>query len=87
SLRRLGNGRIDVRTSKTQMIYELDPKTLACLDLVFSSTFRSLHEKAALAGITQTVLGDAYGEKLKRGFLYWTGREWTSTPSWAVRRP
>ncbi|MCX6558902.1 MAG: FG-GAP-like repeat-containing protein, partial [Candidatus Aminicenantes bacterium] len=46
SLRRLGNGRIDVRTSKTQMIYELDPKTLACLDLVFSSTFRSLHEKA-----------------------------------------
>ncbi len=83
----LDNGRIRGMTTKTLVQYELDPRTLACLDVTLSNTFVVIHQDAVRNGQVKSTLDDAYREKLKKGFLYWTGREWTSTPSPVIHRP
>lgn len=83
----LDNGRIRGMISKTLVQYEFDPKTLACLDVTLSNTFVVIHQDAVRNGQVKSILDDAYREKLRKGFLYWTGREWTSTPSPVIHRP
>ena len=81
SIEILANGRIRGLTSKSLVQYELDPRTLACLDVTLSNKFKSIHEGAVRNGQAKNSLDEAYRENLKKGFLYWTGRNWTSTPS------
>lgn len=82
----LDNGRIRGQISRTFLQYEIDPQTLANLSVTYAIRFRQIHNKAVRDGTTH---GDyatpEYAENLKRGFLYWTGREWTSIPSWVAR--
>lgn len=79
----LDNGRLRGQISRTSLQYEIDPHSLACLDVTYSIRFKQIHEQAVRAGTTRSRLDDkSYTENLKRGFLYWTGREWTSTPTW-----
>jgi hypothetical protein len=83
----LDNGRIRGQITQTNFEFDLDPRTLACLDLTFSNLFRLKHEEAVRRGETRGVLDNAYRENIKRGLLYWTGREWASTPSWVIAKP
>ena len=83
----LDNGRVRVQTSQSHVLYELDSRSLACLDVSLSNIFEVLHRQAADAGKVLGPLDEGYRENLRRGLLYWTGRDWTSTPTMASRRP
>jgi hypothetical protein len=80
-IRILNNGRIELMTFGTKVLYELDPKTLACLDVTFSNAFEVKRREYVRAGRVSGSIDEAYRENLKKGLLYWTGRIWTSTPS------
>ncbi len=85
----LDNGRIRGQISRTNLQYQIDPlKDLVCRDVTFAILFKQIHDKAVSEGtIHSDYKAPEYTADLIRGFLYWTGREWTSTPSWADRRP
>ncbi|MDD8025328.1 MAG: FG-GAP-like repeat-containing protein [Acidobacteriota bacterium] len=83
----LDNGRIRSQIFRTNLEFDLDPRTLACLDVTLSGLFKLKHEEAVRAGDTHSTLDDAYCENIKHGLLYWTGRDWTSTPSWVTPKP
>jgi hypothetical protein len=83
----LNNGRIRATTAVSRLQYELDPRTLACLEATFSNAFEVQHREAVRLGKVYSILNDAYRENLKKGLLYWTGREWTTIPTAVGRRP
>jgi len=76
------NGWIYVNTLANHIIFSLDPKSLECRQVTLTDTFISRHREEAKGGRVSSVLGDAYREKLRTGLLYYTGREWTLTPTW-----
>ena len=82
SLDVLADGRIRGQIARTNLEYDLDPRTLACLDVTFSINFKLFRKAAVLAGKVRGPIDEAYAEGLKKALLYWTGREWTSRPSW-----
>jgi hypothetical protein len=79
----IGNGRIRGMIARTNLLYDLDPRTLACMDITFSNLFKQRRDEAIRIGKARGSLDEAYARNLKNGFLYWTGRGWTSTPTWA----
>ena len=83
----LDNGRIRAITSQTRNSFELDPKTLECLDMTTSVAFEVFRRDAVRKGEAHGPLDDAYRENLRLGLLYWTGRIWTSKPSWKILFP
>ncbi len=76
----LSNDLILVRMQKSRIIYELG-FDLAPRIARTSHPFEQEHAVAIRMGRIKSVLDDAYFDSLKRGFLYWNGREWTGTPS------
>lgn len=76
------SGWIYVLTKENQIYFEIDPRTLDCRSVGFSNAFRAYHKAAVEAGRVSSVLDDAYLEKLRTSVEYWTGSEWTTTPSW-----
>jgi hypothetical protein len=46
-----------------------------------SHRFEQKHAVAVREGRVKSALDDAYFDSLKRGILYWNGRQWTGTPS------
>jgi hypothetical protein len=86
SLYVLADGRIRGQIATTNLEYDLDPRTLACLDITFAINFKLFREAAVLDGKARGPIDEAYAERLKKGLLYWTGREWTSRPSWTSVR-
>jgi len=77
-----GNGWIYVLTKNNQIYFDIDSQTLDCRLVGFSNTFRAYHEAAVKAGRVSSVLDGAYLGKLRTSVEYWTGSEWTTTPSW-----
>jgi hypothetical protein len=76
------NGRISAITWANGIIFDLDPKSLECRQVTLTASFIARHLEAVRAGRLSSVLNDIYKEKLRTGILYWTGREWTLTPTW-----
>jgi hypothetical protein len=76
------NGWIYVLTKENQIYFDFDPRTLACRSVGFTNAFRAFHKAAVEAGRVSSLLDDAYLEKLRSSVEYWTGSEWTTTPSW-----
>ncbi len=85
----LANGRIRGQISRTNLQYQIDPlKNLVCRDVTFAILFQQIHDKAVSNGtIHSDFRAPEYTKNLIGGFLYWTGREWTSTPTWVNPRP
>ncbi len=83
----LENGRIRAQISRTNLQFEIDPRSLSCLDLTLAVKFRVLHRTAVEKGRIRSSLDDAYLTGIKQGLLYWTGREWTPIPTWIRSRP
>jgi hypothetical protein len=76
----LQNGRIELVAGTSHLYFELD-YGLRLQDVKGSDIFRSLHRELVAAGKIKSELNDEYYQNLKRGALYWTGKEWTSTPT------
>jgi len=76
------NGRISAITWANGIIFDLDPKSLECRQVTLTASFIARHLEAVRAGRVSSVLNDVYKEKLRTGILFWTGREWTLTPTW-----
>lgn len=76
------NGWIFVLTRENQIYFDIDPQTLTCRSVGFTNAFRAFHKEAVKSGRVSSVLDDAYLEKLRTSVEYWTGSEWTTTPSW-----
>ncbi len=52
-----------------------------------SHRFEQMRAEAVRAGQLKGPADGAYFDALRRGLLYWNGREWTGTPSWSVPGP
>jgi hypothetical protein len=76
----LDNGRIKVTASSSDLSFELDDK-LEIRDLQPSVIFQQRYEKFLREGRIKSPIDDSYLEGLKRGALYWTGKEWSPRPS------
>jgi hypothetical protein len=76
------SGWIYVNTKANHLIFSLDPKSLECRQVTLTDSFISRHQEEVKVGRVSSVLDDAYREKLRTGLFYWTGREWTLTPTW-----
>lgn len=87
NLKILENGRIRAQISRTNLQFEIDPRSLSCLDLTLAVKFRVLHRTAVEQGRIRSSLNDAYLAGIKRGLLYWTGREFVTTPTWRRKKP
>jgi hypothetical protein len=80
AVRERKNGRIEAIVRHTMLYYEFDKK-FNLLDLRSSHAFEMMHKEAVREGKIDSVIDDAYFQKLKEGILYWNGKEWTTTPS------
>jgi hypothetical protein len=76
----LSNDMILVHMALSSVLYELG-FDLAPRIARTSHRFEEKHAVAAREGRVKSVLNDAYFDSLKRGILYWNGRQWTGTPS------
>jgi len=76
----LSNDLILVTMDNSRIIYELG-FDLAPRIARISHPFEQKHAVAVREGRIKSVLDDAYFDSLKRGILYWNGREWIGTPS------
>jgi len=76
----LSNDMILVHMALSSVLYELS-FDLAPRIARTSHRFEEKHAVAVREGRVKSVLNDAYFDSLKRGILYWNGREWTGTPS------
>jgi len=76
----LSNDLILVTMGNSRIIYELG-FDLAPRIARTSHPFEQKHAVAVREGRIKSVLDDAYFDSLKRGILYWNGRQWTGTPS------
>jgi hypothetical protein len=76
----LSNDLILVHMALSSVLYELG-FDLAPRIARTSHRFEQMHTVAIREGRVKSVLDDAYFDSLKRGILYWNGREWTGTLS------
>jgi hypothetical protein len=79
-IRFLKDDRIQLLMSRSRIYYELD-FDLHVLEVKGSDYFRGQHREFFAAGKISSNLDDSYYESLRKRVLYWTGREWTPTPS------
>ena len=84
-MRFLQNNRLELKTQVSLIFFELD-FSFQVQDVKGSDYFRNAHRKLKAEGKITSTLDDAYYEELKKGVLYWDGRQWTSTPTMNSKR-
>lgn len=76
----LKSKRIELQAQISRIFFELD-FNLRVQDAKPSDLFKNMHRELRAAGKINSELNDQYYEDLKKGVLYWNGKELTSTPS------
>jgi hypothetical protein len=84
-MRLLQNNRLELKMQVSHIFFELDFH-FQVQDVKGSDLFRNAHRELKAAGKIASVLDNTYYEQLKKGILYWDGKQWTSTPTMNRKR-
>jgi hypothetical protein len=79
----LGDNRIQLLMA-TSLLYYVLGFDLKLSGIRISHGFEQTRGEAVRAGELKGETDDTYFEALKKGLLYWTGKEWSGSPSWVV---
>ncbi|MGD9347784.1 MAG: VCBS repeat-containing protein [Candidatus Aminicenantes bacterium] len=80
TLEKLRNNRLSLRTTHSQIIYELD-QNLILMDIRFSHAFEMKHKEALLEGRIRRTLDNEHRRLCEEGILYFNGKEWVPEPT------
>jgi len=84
SVDRLSNGELSMVMKSTVLNYEFS-SDLSRHEVRSSHQFEQAYTKALREGTVQGELNQEYYSRLNEGIRYWTGKEWTPTPT-KIRR-